>query len=116
MIQAVPSLPITDLSLSLLFYEEQFGFKVIRRTETFLVLQKGQVYLRLYKMHIHAPMYCGFFVSNIHEHMPKDCSLKQLKSIGKLAINQLGELSFTLKDPDGNTLEMIETPVNSHDS
>ncbi|MFB4213151.1 hypothetical protein ACE1TH_14770 [Shouchella sp. JSM 1781072] len=48
--------------------------------------------------------------------MPKDCSLKQLKSIGKLAINQLGELSFTLKDPDGNTLEMIETPVNSHDS
>ncbi|WP_054708680.1 VOC family protein [Bacillus sp. JCM 19041] len=108
MIAAIPSLPVKDLMVSLQFYKDKLGFQLVEFEKTCASLRHEGVDLRLLEKSEGTVMYCGFYVVNIHRHLPDVLNVKQLGDIGKLRLNGQGELRFSMRDPDGNTIELIE--------
>ncbi len=111
MIAAIPSLPVKDLMVSLQFYKEKLGFQLVKFEKTSASLRHGGVDLHLLEKSESTVMYCGFYVVNINTHLPNVLNVKQLGDIGKLRLNGQGELRFSMRDPDGNTIELIEQAI-----
>lgn len=108
MIGAIPSLPVSNLKLSVQFYINRLGFQLTKSNQSSVSLQNGEVDLFLMEKKEVTVMYCGFYVHNLKDHLPEVLSIKELSDIGKLSIDKQGGLFFKMKDPDGNIIEIIE--------
>lgn len=87
------AIPVTDLSGTVDYYKETFKCKVLYQDDTWAFLQFNNIKLAFVVPEQHPP-----HIAFIH---------KEAESFGPLKLHRDGTRSIYIKDPSGNTLEIM---------